>query len=136
MNTYNVYDDEFKESSIYKNFISENPSRGCLRIRAYAAYGAIPISGLKVVISTEFENNKIIFFEGVTDESGIIERISLPAPVLSLDNLSAPSKRVYSIDANYMDINKKYNINVYEGICVTQSISIVPNLNVGGFNGS
>ena len=40
MNTYNINDNEFKNSELYKNFMNENNSRGGLKIRAYSASGA------------------------------------------------------------------------------------------------
>ena len=51
MDTYNINDSEFVNSDMYKNFINENPGRGYLKIRAYSASQAVPISGLQVVVS-------------------------------------------------------------------------------------
>lgn len=134
--TYNVNDDNFKNSEIYNNFFKEYPSRGGLRVRAYAASGAVPISGLKVVISTMYNNDKIIFFEGVTDESGLIERVSLPTPELSTDNLESPQKKTYDITTTYENVDTIYKVDMYEGICVLQNINVVPAMMVGGFFGS
>ena len=50
MNTYNVNDENFINSTLYQNFIRQNPEAGYLKIRAYAASSAIPIEGLKVDI--------------------------------------------------------------------------------------
>ncbi len=133
MNTYYVSDKEFMNSNLYKEFINDNPSRGSLRVRAYAANGAIPISGLKVVVSTNYLNNKIVFFEGYTDESGVIEKISLPTPELSMNNMEVPSNIVYDLLSTYQNINQLYKINVYEGVCVLQNINIVPE---GGYSGN
>ena len=134
MNTYNINDDNFINSDIYKDFIKENPSRGNLRIRAYTASGALPVSGLKVVISTEYDDSNIIFFEGKTNESGLIEKISLPAPKLITDNLDVPNKTTYEILAIYEkeDLNKVYKVNMYEDVCVIQNINVAPKtLDVG-----
>ena len=136
MNTYNVNDNNFINSDLYKKFISENPSRGSLRIRAYTASGAIPVKGLKIIVSTEYDNNNIIFFEGTTNESGLIEKISLPAPKLIADNLDVPRKTTYNILATYEpeDLNKVYKVNMYEDICVVQNINVAPKtLDVGDF---
>ena len=128
MNTYNINDESFINSEIYKNFINTHPSKGNLRIRAYAASGAIPISGLKVVVSTKIDNNNVIFYEGETDDSGLIDRISLPAYKLDLNNLDIPDKTVYDINATYYPDNLKllYSVNIYENVCVVQNINIVP----------
>ncbi len=137
MNIYNYNDNEFKNTDIYKNFIKDNPSFGSLRIRAFAASGAIPISGLKIIISTNYNENEIIFFDGVTDESGTIPKIKLPAPTLNTDNLDVPNKTTYKITATYKVDNttQTFNVNMYEGICVVQNISIVPSNIVGDFIG-
>lgn len=138
MNTYYAIDDDFINTEIYQDFIRKNPAKGNLRIRAYAANQAIPISGVNIVISTMAnDNTRIIFFEGATNESGVIEKISLPAPRLNGDNLVAPEKTEYEIEATYNPDNVKaiYKVNIYEDVCVQQNINIVPELKVGGFNG-
>ena len=134
MNTYYYDDQSFKNTSLYQDFNKENPVKGNLRIRAYAANQAIPVSGIKIIISLIYQNNKIVFFEGVTNDSGIIERISLPAPRLVADNLLAPNKLTYDIDATYEpdNLNQKYKINIYEDICVVQNINIVPETTFAG----
>ena len=132
MNTYNYNDEEFKKSKIYQDFIKDNPSKGYLKIRAYAANQAIPINDLKIIVSKNVSSNRIIFFEGITNSSGIIERITLPTPKLDSNNLDAPSSTTYDIDAiskNENNINK-YKVNMYEDIYVIQNINIIPTLNV------
>ena len=130
MNTYNINDENLIKMDFYKKFLSENPSRGYLNIRAYAASQAIPISGLKIIVSTEIGDNKIIFFEGSTNSSGVITGISLPAPKLTSDNLDAPSKTTYDIQAIYTpdNISRFYKINMYENVSVIQNISVNPDM--------
>lgn len=134
MNTYNINDKSFINSNIYNDFMKKNPSKGNLRIRAYAASGAIPISDLKIVVKTTFNKNNIVFFEGVTNESGIIDRISLPAPKLNPDNLDAPESTVYEVVATYPpnDETNIYRVNIYENVCVVQTINIVPDMRTPG----
>ena len=139
MNTFNIQDEKYKNSSSYKKFIKENPGTGNLRIRAYAASQAIPISGLAVVVSKVIDNDNVIFFKGVTDESGLIEKIPLPAPKLATDNMDVPEKTTYEIQATYTPDNviSIFNVNMYENICVVQNINIVPDttLEMGIVNG-
>lgn len=132
MKTYNINDNSFKNSDLYKDFLKNNPGEGTLRIRAYAASGAIPISNLKVVISTTYLDNEIIFFDGITDESGTVPRQKLPAPTLVSNNLDVPNKTIYKITATYTpdNITKNYNVNMYDGICVVQNINIVPDMTI------
>ena len=132
MNTYNYNDEEFKKSKIYQDFIKDNPSKGYLKIRAYAANQAIPINDLKIIVSKNVSSNRIIFFEGITNSSGIIERITLPTPKLDPNNLDAPSSTTYDIEAISKNDNiiNKYKVNMYENIYVIQNINIIPTLNV------
>ncbi|MBR3162238.1 MAG: hypothetical protein IKF19_05865 [Bacilli bacterium] len=134
MNTYNINDASFINTNAYKEFMASNPSKGNLRIRAYAASGAIPISNLKVVVRTKINNDIIIFFEGSTNESGIIDRISLPAPKLNTDNMDAPEATTYEVVATYLpnDSTGVYRVNIYENVCVVQTISIVPEMRIAG----
>jgi len=137
MNTYNFDDPIFMESQLYQNFIEQNPSQGFLRIRAYAASQALPISGLRVIVSKILDNNKVIFFDGITNTSGIIEKITLPAPRLNPNNQEIPIATTYDIEAIYTpdNINRKYYVNMYENIYAVQNINVVPNLGngVGGY---
>ena len=132
MNTYYVKDEEFTKSSLYQNFIKENPAEGYLKIRAYAASQAIPISGLNIIIYKIINNNRVIFFEGATDESGIIERIVLPAPRLLESNLDTPNSTEYKINATYIpnNLETNYTVKIYENLFVIQNISIVPEKNI------
>ena len=137
MNTYNFNDSIFRESQLYQKFIEENPGKGFLRIRAYAASQALPISGLRVIVSKIVDNNKIIFFDGVTNSSGVIERITLPTPRISEDDQVVPLAIMYDIEAIYEpdNIKRMYSVNMYENVYAVQNISIVPSINngVGGY---
>lgn len=134
----NVSDINYVNSSEYQEFLRLNPTRGSLKIRAYAANQAVPISGLRIVITTKVSNSDVIFFEGVTDNSGVIERISLPAPEINTDNLEIPNFLTYDVNATYVpdNINRVYKVNIYGNVCVVQNINITPELQVGAFNGS
>ena len=133
MNNVNLND--FIGSDSYRRFITLNPGEGYLRIRAYAASGAIPIEGLRIVVSKDIDNQNVIFFEGETDESGMIDRISLPAPITDKNNLVAPEAATYNISSTYTPNNttERFNVSMYDGICVMQNISIVPNVGSGRY---
>ena len=132
-NIYNVNNENFLNSSMYKNYIKDNPSFGHLKVRAYAASEAIPIAGVKIIVTGTIDNNKVVFYEGYTNESGVIEKIKLPAPKLDSDNLEKPIKATYNIIATYLpdNISKSYQVYIYEDICVVQNINIVPE--TGGY---
>ena len=134
MNTYNINDKELNSLLEYQEFVKENEGVGSLRIRAYGASEAVPIEGMNIEVSTIIGDDiKLIFFEGVTDSSGMIEKLRLPAPVLGADNLIAPKWTVYNIKATYDGEEENFKVNLYDGICAQQIINIVPNTLVRGF---
>ena len=95
----------FVNSSTFQNFLRENPESGTLKIRAFAASQAVPIKGLRVVVSKVIDDDNVIFFDGLTNESGIIENIVLPAPKLNSDNMNVPNRTTYDITATYIPDN-------------------------------
>ena len=126
MNNVNITDSNFISTIVYKKFMIENTGRGILNIRASFANQAIPITNLKVVVSKEIENYNVIFYEGVTNISGLIEKISLPTPPKENDDLIAPKNTTYKITTLYNNREYTYVVNMYDGICVVQNINIVP----------
>ena len=127
---FNINDENFKKTETYKRFINEHPVFGNLRIKATAASGAVPISGVKIVVTTNIESNNVIFYEGFTDSSGLISRISLPTYKLDPDNLNVPEKTEYNVTATYIpdNLSMTFKVNIYENINVVQNINIVPEL--------
>ena len=109
--------------------MEQNPAQGYLRVRAYAASQAVPISNLNIVVSKQIGDTNVIFFEGKTNESGVIDKIVLPAPRLDPNNMDVPNSVTYEIRATSEtdNINQTYIIYIYENVYVVQNISIVPN---------
>ena len=130
MNTYYFSDETFKTTDLYKSYVASNPTTGYLKIRATGASNAIPISNLKIIVSKTIDNSKIIFYEGVTNESGIIEKITLPTKRIASDDEVPPSYTTYEITATYQNNTKIYKVNMYENIYVVQVINIIPELSV------
>lgn len=115
----------------YQEFIKENPVKGYLKIRAFAASEAVPIEGVKIIVYHLIDEDKVIFFEGKTNKSGVIEKISLPAPKLNPNNMEKPQNTKYDVEATYNNIKLIYKVNIYEDICVMQNINIIPEIKVG-----
>lgn len=122
MNLEYIDDDTFKNSILYKNFIKTNPGRGNLRIRAFAANEAIPVPGVRVIVSTVIDNVKVIFFDGDTDASGMINTLSLPTPGLNTNNMEAPSGILYEVEATIHNDKQLFKVLMYDGVCVVQNI--------------
>ena len=128
MSVYSISDDAFIKSNLFKQFKAENPSYGYLRIRAYSANEAYPISDLNVVISTKYISDEIIFFQGKTNDSGVIDKIPLPTPINDTSNLIIPKTIEYQIKVSSEEdnINANYVVKMYDGVCSVQNISIGP----------
>ncbi len=120
------------DSREYQDFIQKNQGSGNLKIRAYAASEALPVGGLSIRVSTKIGNYDVIFFQGKTDASGMIQTISLPTPVLDANNLIAPSSILYVIEASSDALTKKFVVSMYDGICVVQNINFIKGDSYGG----
>lgn len=129
MNKVNFNDNDFINTKTYQDFINNNPSTGCLNIRAYSANYAVPINKVKIIVSKIIDNYEVIFYEGVTDLSGMINSIILPTSSINTNDLEIPKATSYNIEAIYDNTSKKYSVLMYSGICVVQNINIIP---VGG----
>lgn len=132
MNIINFNDPNFINTETYKNFINKNKGNGTLNIRAYAASMAVPISGLNVIVSKVLDNQKVIFFEGATDNSGIINQIILPTPLLDNNNQEVPLSQDYDIIASYNNQKLVFKVLIYSNIQVNQNINIVPQIRLDG----
>lgn len=128
----NMIDSDFMNTQSYRDFMRVNKGSGNLKIRAYAASEALPVAGINIIVSTMIDNQKVVFFRGVTDASGMVETLSLPAPELNLSNLDVPISVPYEIDAVMGNMERIYTVNMYDGICVVQNINFIP----GGNNGN
>ena len=131
--TYYFQDTEFLKTDVYQQFMKAYPGKGNLKIRAYAASEALPVSHLKIQVSTLFHQDTIIFFEGETDASGMIDSLSLPAPLLTVNNLEVPETITYQVKASMDSFSQEFSIKMYDGICVLQNINYVPR---GGLYGN
>ena len=60
-------------------FRSAHPEQGSLRVQVSAARGIFPIPGVAVEVYRDFGAVRETFYSGVTDSSGIVEGILLPA---------------------------------------------------------
>ena len=60
-------------------FRNAHPEQGSLRVQVSAAQGIFPIPGAAVEVYRDFGAVRETFYTGVTDSSGIVEGILLPA---------------------------------------------------------
>ncbi len=130
MKIVNYFDESFKNTNDFLEFKNLNPGIGRLKIRAFAANEALPVSNVHVVVSCLFHDMKIVFFDGVTDASGMTSVIELPTPRNNSDDLIVPEAINYEVESEDVEMNNKQSfvVKMYNGICVVQNIIIVPNM--------
>lgn len=124
------YTDKLLESDdSFQEFIKDSPGTGYLKIRASSANEAVPVEGLNIKVSKEIGNNKVVFYEGQTDYSGMINDIILPAPMAITNDLIEPKFNTYKIEAYNNEIKQEYDISICCGFTVIQYINVTPSGN-------
>ena len=109
-------------------------STGTLRIRAYTAGGALPVSGAIVRIRGAEENNRNISYSVVTDRDGLTPKVTLPAPnvdySLSPDPAESPFA-VYDVEITASGYYPKriIGLTVFSGIDSVQLVNLIPGNN-------
>ena len=110
----------------FPEFSSENSGAGILKIQAFATNQAFPIRGVEIEISKDINGEKVIFFQGVTDYSGIIDQIVLPTkvPKKTVEQASDVIFTTYTITAKYpvSDLKRVYEVGIFDNIKVIQPI--------------
>ena len=131
MNIKNYNDKSLESDSDYQNFLKDNPDYGYLKIRASSANEALPVKGVKIIVSKIIGDNKVVFYEGETDESGMINDIKLPSPPKVESDDEVPKFADYDVEASYppLNFNKVYHDSICCNINVIQYVSIFPKIN-------
>ncbi len=104
-----------KDYDSIEDFLAENDRSGDLKIQAFRGEQAFPLPGVAVRITRPIGEYNYIFFEGETDEDGIIDGIKLPAPPsANSTNFGDPySTALYVLTAEknrYDDIERQIEI--------------------------
>ena len=123
--------EEFKNTDLYEDFIKENNDVGNLKVQVFTAYGAIPVPDTNIVVYKDIEEYRIIFFQGVTDSSGIISDIVLPAPKMVTSNEETPIYTIYNMTAfnTGYETLKNFSIGMLGGVNVIQYVKMLPDIN-------
>jgi hypothetical protein len=111
----------------YSDFLAQNPAIGYLKVQASQAQQALPLSDLEIYVTQDFQGTRVLFYRGHTDESGLIERIELPAPPKeqSLRPQTAGRGAVYQVYTAHPSFEPRlYNAEIFE--VLTAILSVVP----------
>lgn len=60
-------------------FLQAHPDQGSLRVQVASGGGTFPVAGARVEVYRRFGGQTHTFYRGLTDESGIVQGIALPA---------------------------------------------------------
>lgn len=128
MNSNYITYEQFKSMPGYDKFLAENPSEGILKVQAFTADQAIPITDADVYIIKKIDGQDVLFFEGKTDSSGIIDNIILPAPsgAYNIDLFEAPNYTTYDLvfSSDLYHTIKQYEISMFGDVKVLQYIKL------------
>lgn len=123
----------------YRNieeFLVDNPKSGFLRVQVFAGEQTFPVSNANIVVTKNFGSRENVFYEENTDISGVMSRVSLPAPdkSLSVYPTSLQPYSTYDISVTHPGYNKVviHNCVVFDGIETAQMVELIPGLSVDG----
>lgn len=127
---------DFKNLPEYQDFINENPSVGTVKVQVFTAYGAIPVPDTAILITKVIGNYNVVFFQGDTDSSGIIDNIELPAPAaVPISNPDVvPGYTLYDMTAIHegYETLKRYSIAMFGDVKIIQYVKMTPVVDLEG----
>ncbi|MCI8497280.1 MAG: carboxypeptidase regulatory-like domain-containing protein [Clostridiales bacterium] len=114
-----------------QRFLMENPEEGRLKIQASTAQGAVPIAGASVQVSREIGGKPHVFYNVVTDEDGIADGMTLPAPPKILSETPQDCEKswaTYDIEVSHPNFptQKFKNIPIFDGVETIQPVNFLP----------
>lgn len=122
--------EDVSSNETYSEFLKNNPESGTLKVQAFAAQQALPVGDVSVRVSKKFTDQEKIFFEGITDSTGIIDNIILPSPqkFLSEQPSDILPYAVYDFFASHPTFGTENSneIQIFQGIKSIQPVRIVP----------
>jgi len=118
-------------SSDYETFLKLHPGKGKLKIQVSTARGSFPVEGGTVEISRDFGGEKRVFFKEITDQSGIVDNLELPALPSEYSQNSATaqdSSTDYNVAVYHPDFENMplLPIGIYDGIETLLPVALQP----------
>lgn len=109
------------------------PGEGKLIIRATSGNGAFPIEGAVVTISgrNDGDTGSGVIYSLRTDQSGLTETVTLPAPAGSLSLSPQSGVQPYSVydititKNGYLD-SENAGVQIFDGITALQTFDMIP----------
>lgn len=111
----------------YAEFLRRNPKIGYLKVQASRARQALPVAGVRIFIVQNFQDARVLFFDGQTNADGVTEPIALPAPPLagSLDAQNPAPGAVFQVYASQPGFKpQRYEIEIFEGVTAILPVTL------------
>lgn len=117
----------------YKNdsdFRRINKGKGSMKVQVYSGREAFPVVSANVQVTKDFDDGIYVYYDLLTDTSGIAEDISLVTPDSKMaqeDNLFVPYS-TYTVKVTHPNfITTVYtNVPVFDGIMSIQPVNLIP----------
>lgn len=112
----------------YAEFLRRNPKIGYLKVQASRARQALPAAGVRIFIVQNFQDARVLFFDGQTNADGVTEPIALPAPPLagSLDAQNPAPGAVYQVYASRPGFKpQRYEIEIFEDVTAILPVTLL-----------
>ncbi len=117
----------------YRNleeFKAENTGEGTMKIQAFTGRESFPIVNARAVISKDFTEGTHVFYDEMTDISGIIDpmRLSAPPSENAKRTNEAPVLSTYTVKVThpYYITTVYKNVPVFDGVMSIQPVNMVP----------
>ena len=116
-----------------EEFVRTHPGRGVLRVQAETGRGTFPVKGALVRVSKVIGGALQEFYRGITDESGILEGMILPALPggLSQNSVTAGesgTEYIVSVEQpDYIPENGQ-QVTIYDKVETLLNVALVPRI--------
>ena len=117
--------------SEYEAFLRTHPGRGGLKVQVSTARGTFPVANALVEVTKEFDGVERVLYKNVTNPSGIVEGMALPAlPVgysqqESTAESSGTQYQVSVFHPAFMPLRLN-TVEVYDGIETILPVALEP----------
>ncbi len=121
------------------SFAAATPRTGLLKVETFLANRAVPVEGVSLLISKRIGGKEHIFYNLLTDASGIANDISLPAPdantSLSPDLPNPYATYLISYAKRGFLTGAPIEVQIFDGVKTIQPITMALDLEGGIFDG-
>ncbi len=114
-----------------QRFLTQNPETGTMQIETSAAGRAFAVNSARVMIFLPLDSGNITLFDGLTDISGLTDKIILPAPARNLstspNNGNALPYAVYTVYVEHPSFVRSIfnNVPVFSGVESIQPVEML-----------